>query len=87
MTTGLLNHGIGAQQHSLRNGEAKRLSCFEVDGQSYLVERFHRQISWAGSGQNPVNVSRRQTTSFVVVDTIANQSTSCNEPLLCEDGR
>jgi hypothetical protein len=54
-----LNHLIGGDQETGRDGEPQRPRGFQVDNGFVLGRRLHRKVGWLVAAQDAVDIGRR----------------------------
>src|SRR5450631_2358803 len=69
-----LNHFVGAQQYRLRNREAERLRCLEVDDKVELGRLLDRQVGRIGALENLVHIASGATEKVSKVRSIGHQA-------------
>src|SRR5262249_9724877 len=82
-----LNELVGSQQKRLRDRQAERLRCLEVDDQIELGRLLDRQIGGLGPLEDPINVNRRSSLHLRNIYPIGHEATRLDKDLELIDCR
>src|SRR5262245_11277926 len=75
----LFNQFVGAAEHRLRHGDAKRLRGLEVDNQFIFGRRLNRDVGWLLALEDAVDIAGSAPALIDVISSVGDQTAGSNE--------